>query len=69
MRPRVSSIRFQRLRALFEGRRDALQDFHPKAERLGYAWPYPLEYNRTYGSLVVKYTRARTAWRAARGWN
>lgn len=65
----VSPVRFARLKTLFEGRRAALRNFHPRAKELGYDWPYPLEYSRTYGDLVVKYTRARKAWRAARGWN
>lgn len=56
-------LRRVRLKRVFEGRRDALhalQDVRD-ADR----WP---TFPKDYGRAVVRYMRARKAWRAFRGW-
>ena len=53
----VSPLRFARLKMVFEGRK---KQFTTARE--------PGAHPHAYGTAVVKYVRARTAWRAARGW-
>lgn len=54
--------RRRRLRAVFEGRSKQLEEarLHDNANAAG---------PRRYGAAVTRYTRARTAWRAIRGWS
>jgi hypothetical protein len=61
---RRGTLRWRRLKAVFEGRKRQLDEIN--ADR---TWPPTAEIRNAYAKAVIKYTRARTAWRAIRGWS
>lgn len=61
---RRDTLRWRRLKAVFEGRCRQLEEVREDP-----TWPYTRFRSNAYGRAVTKYTRARTAWRAIRGWS
>lgn len=57
MKPYTTPLRYSRLKKVFEGRKQQLEDARE-----------PGAHQHAYGKAVRKYIRARIAWRAARGW-
>lgn len=58
-----STLRYKRLKKVFEGRSRQLEHV-----RNTMFYPYSAEDNRRYSEAVTKYTEARRKWRAIRGW-
>lgn len=55
-------LRRKRLKLIFDGRCAQLDEVRSRG------WPPTEKDNLDYGRIVTKYTDARRAWRAFRGW-
>lgn len=62
LKPWQYAIRKRRLKCVFEGRKEQLQ----QANNGNIPYPH-LPASHQYGRAVTKYVRARNAWRAIRG--
>lgn len=60
----VNDLRFKRLKLVFEGRQRQLEKVRDMS-----GWLPNYEERCAYSRAVHKYTKARKAWRAARGWS
>ena len=59
-------LRRMRLKKVFEGRKAQLETVRAHSAM---HWPPDRKSERAYARAIKKYTRARCAWRAFRGWS
>jgi hypothetical protein len=64
----ANPIRWRRLKTVFEGRQVQLEAAQLEAARQ-HPWPPDYEARCAYSTAVIKYTKARNAWRAFRGFS